>query len=92
MTKKSKPEIDEEVTAPVESAEQTAERVFDFMQPNWVTMDGLTRNVYSRLRRLAILAGDKKELPDGKVYTEAQVIERLGEDYANAQIGPNCCG
>ena len=77
---------------PVESTEQ-AERVFDFTQPDTSAMDEQTKEAYFRLRRVALLANDASGLPDGKTYTESQVVEILGEDYAaGLGIGKKCCG
>jgi hypothetical protein len=45
------------------------------------------------LRRRAILAKDADALPDGKTFTQAQVVEILGEDYEKGLAAdPNCCG
>jgi hypothetical protein len=75
-----------------ESARQGAERVFDFTQPV-DTFDAETKTAYHMLRRVAILAGDAKQYPDGKTYTQSQVIEILGEDYAaGLGIAKPCCG
>lgn len=65
-------------------------RVYDFTaDPS--TYEGEVKRAYYILRRSAKLLGT--EAPDGKIYTEAQVIEILGEDYANSLvINPNCCG
>jgi hypothetical protein len=53
-------------------------------------MDAETLNVCYRLRRVALMAndgrGDANQLPDGKVYVEAEVIEILGEDYATGLV------
>lgn len=57
------------------------------------TFDDETKNVYFRLRRVALMANDGSKLPDDKVYTEAQVIEILGEDYTSGLvIDKRCCG
>jgi len=78
-------------------------KVFDFTQPLEL-MDAQTKNIYYRLRRVALMAqatefeadkgrGDASLLPDGKIYTESQVIEALGEDYAQGVIiNKRCCG
>src|SRR5262245_34031272 len=86
-----------------EQAAPEGPRVFDFSQPVEL-MDGVTQSVYYRLRRVALMAangefqpnhgqGDASKLPDGKVYTEAEVIEILGADYLNGlAINQKCCG
>lgn len=66
-------------------------------------MDDTTKSVYYRLRRVALTApggefkadngkGDASLLPDGKVYTESEVVEILGPDYlAGLVINTKCC-
>lgn len=67
----------------------SAGKTFDFTPPV-ETFDSETFNVYSRLRRAARLFGG--EMPGGKVYTESQVIDILGEDYERGLvIDPKCC-
>lgn len=85
------------------AAVATTAKMFDFTLPLEL-MDDETRQVYYRLRRVALTAqtsafevdkgrGDASQLPDGKVYTESQVIEILGEDYARGLvINKGCCG
>ncbi|HEY6401141.1 MAG TPA: hypothetical protein VI479_07015, partial [Blastocatellia bacterium] len=94
MTKKKSSEFIEQA-APTEQAdqiEQAAGRVFDFTGPV-ETLGEEEKSVYYRLCRVAILAGDEDQLPDKKVYTEAKVIEILGEDYATGLvIDKKCCG
>lgn len=70
-------------------------KTFDFTGPMEL-FDDATKNVYYRLRRVALMEnngyGDASKLPDGKTYSEAQVIEILGEDYANGLvINKHCC-
>jgi hypothetical protein len=77
-------------------------KIFNFTVPLDV-MDAETKSVYYRLRRVALTAasgeylvqhgqGDADLLPDGKVYTEAQVIEILGPDYATGVVtNQKCC-
>lgn len=68
------------------------ERIFDFTGPS-EAYDAETKSVYYRLRRVAIQAGDESRLPDGKTYTEAEVIEVLGEDYSyGLVVDKKCCG
>ena len=78
------------MTEEIELTETPAGRTFDFTGPAQL-LEGEQKSVYFRLRRVALLAGDKKALPDGKVYTEAQVVEILGEDYAVAVLASQCC-
>jgi len=93
-------------TEEMEAAPQSAAEghtVFDFTQPEEM-MDPLTFSVYRRLSRAAKLApggefksdegkGDASLLPDGKIYTEAEVIAILGPDYQKGlAVNPNCCG
>jgi hypothetical protein len=80
------------MTEEIEFSEHAEGRTFNFTGPV-ETFDEETKNVYYRLRRVALLAGDEGKLPDGKVYTEAQVIEILGEDYAAGLVNDKkCCG
>src|SRR5262245_2892471 len=71
-------------------------RVFDFTQPLEL-MDDVAKQVYYRLRRVALVApsgdygadqgrGDASRLPDGKIFTEAEVVEILGPDYLNGAV------
>jgi hypothetical protein len=90
MTKKKSSELEQAEQA--EATEPTAGRVFDFTGPVEALGQEET-SVYYRLRRVAILAGDEDQLPDKKIYTEAKVIEILGEDYATGLvINKKCCG
>jgi hypothetical protein len=85
-----------------EQTEQASPRVFDFTQPVEL-LDDAAKSVYYRLRRVALMAadgeflanqgrGDAKRLPDGKTYTEAEVVEILGPDYLNGLvIDKKCC-
>lgn len=67
------------------------EKAFDFTQPV-ATFNDETKRAYHLLRRMAILAKDEKQLPDGKVYTLSEVVAILGEDYAQSQvINARCC-
>jgi len=81
-------------------------KIFDFSDINLRpidTMDAVSQQVYHRLYRIAVMApsgpfmadqgkGDASLLPAGKVYTEAQVIEILGPDYATGiVIDAKCC-
>lgn len=77
---------------PATTTEQPADgRQFDFTAPV-EAMDAATQNVYYRLRRVALLNNDADALPDGKTYSETQVIEILGEDYATGLvINTKCC-
>ena len=80
----------------VEVIEEIGAKTFDFTQPLEL-MDAETKNVYYRLSRVAKMAnggyGDRDAIPDGKVYTESQVMEILGEDYAQGLvIDKKCCG
>lgn len=82
----------------IEEQEEIMEsgKTFDFTETVEL-MDTVTKSVYYRLRRIAILAnneqGDSALLPDGKILTEADVIAALGPDYeAEASIMRECCG
>lgn len=71
-------------------------KIFDFTTTVEM-MDDATKNVYYRLRRVAIMAnneqGDPERLPDGKIISEAEVIETLGPDYLTGLIvDRKCCG
>jgi hypothetical protein len=80
------------MTEETEVLEQAEGRTFDFTGPV-ETFNEETKNVYYRLRRVALLADDESKFPDGKVYTEWQVVEILGEDYAaGLVINKKCCG
>lgn len=96
----------EVVTAELEPPIPTGDRVFDFSDINLRpvdTMDAVSQQVYHRLYRVAVTApggefiadrgkGDASLLPAGRVYTEAQVIEILGPDYASGiVINQKCC-
>jgi hypothetical protein len=81
-------------------------KIFDFSDLNMHpidTMDAVSQQVYHRLHRVAVTApsgpfkadegkGDASLLPAGKIYTEEQVIEILGPDYASGLvINQKCC-
>jgi len=72
-----------------EQAESSGSRIFDFTGP---TVNDDDRTAYFLLRRRAILAGNETLFPDGKTYTEAEVIKLLGEDYASFKSDTKCCG
>lgn len=75
-----------------EQASVPRERVFDFTAPV-EAFDDETKRVYYRLRRVAKMASDESRFPDGKTFTEAEVIEILGEDYVSGLvIDKKCCG
>lgn len=92
---------DEEI--PTAEIPAVSEKTFDFTVPLEL-MDDQTKHVYYRLRRVALTApggefkadagkGDASLLPDGKIYTESQVIDILGPDYLNGLvINTKCCG
>src|SRR5262249_54781769 len=96
----------ESVAAEAAGSSSQGPRSFDFSQPIEL-MAELSKNVYYRLRRVALNAlkpdphgvfpinhgqGDASRLPDGKVFTEEQVIEILGPDYQNGVIvDKKCC-
>lgn len=71
---------------------QATGKTFDFTSPV-ETLTGEAKRIYYLLRRAAILAGDASALPQGKVYSEQQVIDILGEDYAASLSVPKdrCC-
>jgi hypothetical protein len=53
----------------------------------WVGLDGYPRSSMQKSKR------SECRLPGGKIYTEAKVIEILGEDYATGLvIDKKCCG
>jgi hypothetical protein len=97
MTKKKvEPLSDDFVTVDVVAEEAPAPTsepaAFDFTQAPQLS-DGEVFRVYNMLRRKAILAKDSSALPDGKTYTQAQIIEILGEDYEKGLAAdPKCCG
>lgn len=92
MTKKKATEWAEEGDQVEEQAPVPKGRVFDFTAPV-ETLDDETKRVYYRLRRVAKMAGDESRLPDGKTFSEAEVIEILGEDYVyGLVIDKKCCG
>jgi len=88
---------------PVAAESPAAPLSFDFTQPLEL-LDDVAKSVYYRLRRVALMAangefqpnhgqGDASMLPDGRTFTEAEVIEILGPDYLNgAVIDKRCCG
>ena len=74
------------------AAESSGDRAFDFTAPP-ESYEPFVKGIYHRLRRVALIAGDESQLPDGKIYSQAQVIEILGEDYEKALAAdPKCCG
>lgn len=96
-------DIEEETeSAPMIIVAASTEKIFDFTQPLEL-LDEEARSVYYRLRRVALTAadgeykanngrGDVSLLPDGKVYTEAEVVDVLGLDYKTGLvINKKCC-
>jgi len=95
MTKRMRPTELEEISEPEQQQAgqaDPAERVFDFTG-EVEGFDDESKRVYYLLRRAAILVGDESTLPNGKIFTQAQAIEILGENYEKALVADTkCCG
>ena len=80
--------------APVEpevvpSPVNPAEDVFDFtVHPSVMTTE--VYHAYMRLRRIALIRGDRSLLPAGKVMTRAEIETALGSEIGTMRQGP-CC-
>ena len=66
-----------------------AEDVFDFkVHPS--VMPTEVYHAYMRLRRIAIIRGDRSLLPAGKKMTRAEIETALGSEIGTMRQGP-CC-
>jgi len=66
-----------------------AEDVFDFtVHPSVMTTE--VYHAYMRLRRIALIRGDRSLLPAGKVMTRAEIETALGSEIGTMRQGP-CC-
>lgn len=68
--------------------------IYDFTI-DFDAMDPVTRQLFFRLRRVAILAGDASLLPNGRTMTRAEVLAQLGETGDEPMAAPaenaQCC-
>jgi hypothetical protein len=58
-------------------------KTFNFKQPTEL-MDPVTYGLYYAIRYVALTGSDPAKLPDGKIMTEAQVVEIVGPAKAKA--------
>jgi hypothetical protein len=68
------------------------DKVYDFKQDADL-MDEETKFLYLMLRRRAQVRGDISINPDGKRWTQAQVVDMLGgQPIEDLKIEKRCCG